>query len=273
MTSKVGTAALNHTTFAYETAGAGRPLVFIHAGIADSRMWDGQFSALADSFRVVRYDMRGFGRTPPAEGSYAHHEDLAALLTHLGLGRVSLVGCSMGSKTALDFALQYPERVDRLVLSSPAVGGLAFDGPPPPQAAELEAADEAGDLAWVNELEMQIWVDGPRRTPDQVNQAVRELARQMNAIALANEGIGDEHPLQPAAAERLSEVRAPVLVLAGDWDTPRTLAAVEQLVATLPDVRKVMMTGAAHLPNMEQPEVYNRHLLAFLGEEGASQEA
>lgn len=133
MTSKVGTAALNHTTFAYETAGAGRPLVFIHAGIADSRMWDGQFSALAGSFKVVRYDMRGFGRTPPAEGSYAHHEDLAALLTHLGLGRVSLVGCSMGSKTALDFALQYPERVDRLVLSSPAVGGLAFDGPPPPR--------------------------------------------------------------------------------------------------------------------------------------------
>ena len=120
MTSTVGTAALNNTTFAYETAGAGRPLVFIHAGIADSRMWDRQFSDLADSFTVVRYDMRGFGRTPPAEGPYAHYEDLAALLTHLGLDRVSLVGCSMGSKTALDFALCYPERVDRLILSSPA---------------------------------------------------------------------------------------------------------------------------------------------------------
>lgn len=265
MNSMTGTAALNNTIFAYEMAGAGRPLVFIHAGIADSRMWDDQFSALADSFTVVRYDMRGFGRTPPAEGPYAHYEDLAALLTHLGLGRVSLVGCSMGSKTALDFALRYPERVDRLILTSPAVGGLVFDGPPPRQAAELDAAEEAGDLARVNELEMQVWVDGPRRTPDQVGRAVRELARQMNAIALANEGIGDEQPLQPAAAERLGEVRAPALIIVGDWDTPRTLAAADRLAANLPNARKVVMTGAAHLLNMEQPETYNRHVRAFLG--------
>ncbi|MBP6015179.1 MAG: alpha/beta fold hydrolase [Candidatus Promineofilum sp.] len=272
MTSTVGTAALNSTTFAYETSGAGRPLVFIHAGIADSRMWDGQFSALADSFMVVRYDMRGFGRTPPAEGPYAHHDDLAALLTHLGLGRVSLVGCSMGSKTALDFALDHPERVDRLILTSPAVSGLSFDGPRPRQAAELDAAEEAGDLARVNELEMQVWVDGPQRTPDQVAPAVRELAGQMNAIALANEGIGDERPLQPAAAERLGDVRAPTLIVVGAVDAPRTLAAAERLATELPDARKIVMSGAAHLPNMEQPEAYNRHLRAFLGgEEGVGE--
>ncbi len=272
MTSTVGTAALNNTTFAYETAGAGRPLVFIHAGIADSRMWDRQFSDLADSFTVVRYDMRGFGRTPPAEGPYAHYEDLAALLTHLGLDRVSLVGCSMGSKTALDFALCYPERVDRLILSSPAVGGLVFEGPPPRQAAELDAAEEAGDLARLNELEMQVWVDGPQRTPDQVDRSVRELASQMNAIALANEGIGEEQPLQPAAAGRLNEVHEPTLIIVGDLDAPRTLAAADRLTANLPDARKVVISGAAHLPNMEQPEAYNRHLRAFLGgEKGAGE--
>ena len=178
----------------------------------------------------------------------------------------------MGSKTALDFALCYPERVDRLILSSPAVGGLVFEGPPPRQAAELDAAEEAGDLARLNELEMQVWVDGPQRTPDQVDRSVRELASQMNAIALANEGIGEEQPLQPAAAGRLNEVHEPTLIIVGDLDAPRTLAAADRLTANLPDARKVVISGAAHLPNMEQPEAYNRHLRAFLGgEKGAGE--
>jgi pimeloyl-ACP methyl ester carboxylesterase len=265
--SKIGTAALNHTVFAYETAGSGAPVVLIHAGIADSRMWDGQFFALAESYTVVRYDLRGFGRTPPVEGPFAHHEDLAELLLHLGIDRATLVGCSMGSKTALDFALEHPERVDRLVLTSPAISGFRYDGPPPPQAAELDEADEAGDLARVNELEMQIWVDGPRRAPTEVDPAVRELARQMNGIALANEGVGEERPPRAPAAGRLHEVLAPALIIVGELDTARTLAGVDLLAENLPNARKVVMAGAAHLPNMEQPERYNRHLLAFLRDE------
>jgi pimeloyl-ACP methyl ester carboxylesterase len=257
MTPQTGAANLNGTTFAYEQAGDGPPLVFIHAGIADSRMWEAQFA-------VVRYDLRGFGRTPPVEGQYAHEEDLGALLVHLGLGRVSLVGCSQGSRIALDFALRHPERVERLVLTSPAVSGLRYDGPPPPQAAELEAADAAGDLARVNELEMQIWVDGPRRAPDQVDAAVRRLALAMNAIALANEGVGSERPMEPPAAGRLGEVRAPALILVGELDTPRTRAAAEHLAAGLPNARRVVLSGAAHLPNMEQPTAYNRLVKAFL---------
>ena len=191
MNSQSGTANLNGTTFVYEIAGEGTPLVgaaaattpatdrapvvLIHAGIADSRMWQfatksAQFPALAEAFTVVMYDLRGFGRTPPLTDpppgasmtgaqpptTFAHHEDLAALLLHLGLARVALVGCSQGSRVALDFALQYPERVDRLVLASPTMSGWRYDGPPPAEAAELEAADAAGDLDRVNELEMQL---------------------------------------------------------------------------------------------------------------------
>ncbi len=147
MKSIVGTAELNATTFHYEMAGIGPPVVLIHAGIADSRMWEGQFAPLSRWFRVIRYDMRGFGLTPPAEGAFSHMDDLAALLRHLGIERVSLIGCSMGSKTALDFALAHPAQVDRLVLTSPAVGGLPYDGPPPPQAEELDAADAAAMTA------------------------------------------------------------------------------------------------------------------------------
>jgi pimeloyl-ACP methyl ester carboxylesterase len=305
MNSQTGTANLNGTTFAYEIAGEGTPLVgaaaaatpaaerpavaLIHAGIADSRMWGvggenvaSQFEALAEAYTVVRYDLRGFGRTPPlvagldeeppivasaAPPQFAHQEDLAALLLHLGLGRVALVGCSIGSRIALDFTLRYPERVDRLVMVSPTVSGLRFDGPPPAQAAELEAAEEAGDLARVNELEMQIWVDGPHRRPDEVDSRVRALAREMNAIALANEGAVEERPPAPPAAGRLAEVRAPVLIIAGELDQAKTRAAADFLAAHLPQARLELIPGAAHLPNIERPAEINRLLLSFLAEE------
>jgi len=268
MSTHAGYAHLNGADFYYETAGTGPRLVLVHAGIADSRMWDGQFDALAERFTVTRYDLRGFGRTLPAAGPlaggrYAHADDLRALLNFLSAPRASLIGCSLGSKTALDFALAHPERVERLVLTSPAVSGFRYDGPPPPQAVELEAADEAGDLARVNELELQIWVDGPRRAPDEVAPRVRELAREMNAIALAGEGVAEEEPPPPAAG-RLDAVRAPVLVVAGALDAARTLAAADHLLAHLPHATRVDLPGAAHLPNMEQPAAYLRAVLAFL---------
>ena len=259
----MSTIHVNGVEFYYELAGRGPAVVLVHAGIADSRMWDGQFEALAAAHTVLRYDLRGFGRTPPAPAPFDHADDLRALLDGLGLTRVALVGCSLGSRTALIFALSHPARVERLVLTSPAVSGLRYDGPPPRQAAELDAADEAGDRARVNELEMQIWVDGPRRRPDEVAPAVRALAADMNAIALANEGIGQEQRPLPAA-ERLGEVSAPVLVVAGELDAARTLAAAEALLARLPHARGVTIANAAHLPNMEQPEVFNAAVLAFL---------
>jgi len=282
-TSQTGTATINGATLAYETAGEGTPLVgapaaatpiasrppvvLIHAGIADSRMWDDLFAALRPAFTVTRYDLRGFGRTPPAPGLFAHHEDLAALLLHLGIGRAALVGCSIGSRIALDFALSYPEWVARLVMISPTVSGFRYDGPPPPQAAELDAADAAGDLARVNELEMQIWVDGPRRAPDQVSPAVRALAAQMNAVALANEGVGEEAPARPPATERLSELAVPLLVITGELDAAKTQATAEHLQAALPHARRAVVPAAAHLPGMEQPELVNRLVIDFLDEE------
>ncbi len=281
-TSQTGTATINGATFAYETAGEGTPLVgapaattpptsrppvvLIHAGIADSRMWDDLFAALAPAFTVTRYDLRGFGRTPPAPGPFAHHEDLAALLLHLGIGRAALVGCSIGSRIALDLALAHPERVARLVMISPTVSGFQYDGPPPPQAAELDAAGP-GDLARVNELEMQIWVDGPRRTPDQVDPAVRDLAARMNAIALANEGVGEEQLPRPRAAERLAELAAPLLVITGEVDAAKTQATAEFLTAALPHARRAVVPAAAHLPGMEQPAMVNRLVMEFLTEE------
>ena len=198
-------------------------------------------------------------------GSYSHHKDLYELLTHLKIGRAILVGCSQGAKTVLDFALEHPEMAAALVLVAPAVSGFVYQGKGPRQAEEIELAEEAGELDRVNELELQIWVDGPLRSPEQVNPYVRERVREMNAIALQTpEDLGSEETLEPAAVGRLGEVRAPTLIITGNLDTPRTLAAADVLAENIAGARRVSIPGTAHLPNMEQPEEFNEHVLSFL---------
>jgi pimeloyl-ACP methyl ester carboxylesterase len=135
-----------------------------------------------------------------------------------------LVGCSQGAKTIIDFALEHPQMARALVVVSPALSGFAFAGELPRQAAQLDAADEAGDIDQVNELELQIWVDGPHRSPDEVDAKVRQLVREMNQRALKTpEDLGDEQPLEPPAANRLGGIRAPTLVICGDLVTPMTV--------------------------------------------------
>ncbi len=168
MLRKTSTASINGATLYYELVGEGEPLVLVHAGIADSRMWDAQIEVFAQRYRVIRYDMRGFGRTSMVEGPYSHHEDLRGLLDFLDVRWAHLLGCSMGGATVLDFALRYPEKVGALVLVGSAVSGFEGDFEPPGQWNELVAADEAGDLGRGSELEVQIWVDGPGRRPEDV---------------------------------------------------------------------------------------------------------
>ncbi|MEO7841788.1 MAG: alpha/beta hydrolase, partial [Anaerolineales bacterium] len=250
----IGIAEINGTKFHYAISGEGHSLVLVHAGIADGRMWNDQFHVFEQHFKVLRYDRRGFGNTSMVAGSFSNHADLYELLKFLKIERAFLVGCSQGAKTVLDFSLEHPEMTAAVVLVSPALGGFIYSGELPRQANLLELAEEAGDLDQVNELELQIWVDGPRRAPKQVDSNVRELVGEMNAIALRTpEGLGGEQGLEPAAASRLAEVHAPTLIIIGDLDTPKTIATADFLTENIIGAQHVTMTGTAHLPNMEKP--------------------
>ena len=266
MPRTAGTAAVNGAELYYEVAGEGEPLVLVHAGIADGRMWDGQIDAFAQRYRVIRPDLRGFGRSSVVEGPYANHADLRALLDALDIDQATLIGCSMGGAAVIDFALENPGRAEAIVLVGSAVGGFEFDEGPPEGWDELVAADEAGDLERVSELEVRMWVDGPRRGPDVVDPAVRDLVREMNLIALRKEAaqLGEEREPDLPAASRLSRIRAPTLVIVGDEDRARALAAADLLERELPDAHKRVMSGTAHLPNMERPGEFNRLVLDFL---------
>jgi len=264
--SSTGFAAVNGAQIYYEIAGSGHPLVLVHAGIADRRMWDTQFPVFAQHYRVIRYDMRGFGQTAMVAGPFAHHDDLHGLLTSLGVERAYLIGCSKGGSTIIDFALEHPEMVDALVPVGSAPGGTEFSGDPPKQWEEMTAAFKKGDLWRTSELEVQIWVDGPTRTPDQVDPAIRDLVREMNMIALATESakLGSEQALEPPAINRLDEIRAPMLAIVGDLDDPNIVAAPDMMTQRIAGAQKAIITGTAHLPNMERPDEFNRIVLDFL---------
>ena len=244
----------------------GPQVVMLHAGIANSRMWEQQFWTLANSFPAMRYDRRGFGETPPVAGAFSHLEDFDALMRRLRFRRAALVGCSQGAKIALDYALTRPENVAALVLVSPALSGYTYRAEPPKEEEELLEAEEAGDLDLVNELEMRIWVDGPHRGPYSVDDYTRSVAEEMNRAALENAAkLGEELPSAVNAAGRLGEVSVPTLVVVGDLDTPRTLEAADVIAQGIAGARLEVVKGAAHLPNMERPEVFNRLVLDFLG--------
>jgi pimeloyl-ACP methyl ester carboxylesterase len=265
-----GLAPIHGAELHYQMAGEGRPLVLIHAGVADSRQWDQDFPVFAEHYRVLRYDLRGYGRSEPVAGEFSHLADLTALLRHLELEPpYVMLGCSMGGGLAMDYALANPGQVDALVMVDSGPSGLELDVPQPDAFGQAEQAYKAGDLDLVAELETQIWFDGMNRSPDQVNPHMRDLLVEMNRLALDHDakGLGKRQPdtAQPAF-ERLAELDLPVLILVGDQDIPYMLAAAEYMQERLPVAQTVIVRDAAHLPNMDHPVEFQRWVLQFLRE-------
>ena len=268
-----GYAEVNGARLHYEVAGAGRPLMLLHEGIANLHFWDDQWEVLAREYGMVRYDLRGFGQSVMPPGPFNMRTDLAGLMDHLGIPHAILMGGSMGGGIALDFALEYPERVDALILLGSGLSGATPDETAiPPHLAqlwmEMEAAEKAGDRDRADELSIRIWVDGPNRTPDAVDPAVRERVRQMlreNRAAEASEA-GQPIRLDPPARGRLGAIRVPTLVIVGDGDVPAILEFAEIMAGEIPGARKAVMRNTAHTPNMERPAEFNHIVLDFLHE-------
>jgi pimeloyl-ACP methyl ester carboxylesterase len=261
-----GLADVNGARIAYDVAGSGHPVLLLHAGIGDRRMWDAQVPAFAEYFTVIRFDARGFGETRKPDAPFAPYADAIALLDHLGIAQAHLIGVSMGSQTAIEAAIAAPDRVSALV----AVAARTGTPVSPALRAGWERVDEfyeAGDIPSAVEYELRMWVDGPDRGPDEVNPQMRERVREMNAALFARDDeAGEELPLDPPAAERLAEISAPTLIVYGDKDVHDVRQAAGPLVAAIPGARLAVIPDAAHLPQMERPEVFNEIVLGFLRE-------
>ena len=157
----------------YEEAGEGETLVLGHAGFVDGGMWDAQWDAFAQQYRVIRYDMRGFGKSDPAPGPRNRRDDLAQLLRAVRVEHAALLGCSMGGTIMLDFALEHQAMISALVIVSASPSGYQPEGDPPPELMEMFPAAQQGDIARVSELQMRLWIDGPTRQPEHANPDVR----------------------------------------------------------------------------------------------------
>jgi 3-oxoadipate enol-lactonase len=249
----------------YERAGHGPAVVFLHAGVADSRMWEPQVAAFGERFDVIRPDVRGFGQSPLPPKAWSPVDDLLALMDDLRLDMAHVIGCSMGGSIAIDFAIEHPDRVGKLVVVGSAVRGYR----PLPEHmqvfAEERAAREAGDLEALDQALMRMLLDGPGRPRGHVAQPLRELFTRMNMPALRA-----DHSRSPRifpewlAIDRLHEITAPTLVVVGDKDVPHVMDIADLLVKSIPGARRVVIRDAAHLPNLEHPGEFNTVVLDYL---------
>jgi len=268
-----GVAHVNNTELYYEVAGTGHPLTLIHGMLLDRRSWDDQFDVFAQQYQVLRYDMQGWGDSAQekAEQPFSPRQDLLSLLEYLTINKTYLLGLSGGGALALDFTLEHPDKVDALILVASGLSGYPQRMTETIQAfiGQYYRALQQKDIVSAVEATVRFWTDGPRRTPEQVSAQARARITDMSTQQIQRHGDLMAHqqhklPLEPPAINRLAEVKVPTLIVVGDEDTPEILEIADTLEQGIADAKKVVIPGAAHHPNMEKPEEFNRVVVDFL---------
>jgi pimeloyl-ACP methyl ester carboxylesterase len=256
--SEQGIAEVNGTKLFYEILGKGPTVVLIHGGLGDSRLWDDQIKRLAKHHKVLRYDLRSFGKSTSATAPFSHIEDLRALLDFLHINKATLVGLSLGGMIAADFALEYPARVERLVLVD---AGLRGDKQPPPRDAKeayeaiRRGAEPFADVAMRSDFYRAV----------KPNSAIYKRLRGMvidNYRSLASPSLS-RYPETPTI-DRLGSISAQTLVVIGDQDDQRLKNISDMLAAKIPSARLVTIQGSSHHPPVEKPKAFNKVVLEFI---------
>jgi pimeloyl-ACP methyl ester carboxylesterase len=266
-----------------EGASSPEPVVLIHGHSVDLRMWRYQVPALLQAgYRVVRYDVRGHGRsTAPPEGyTWDHYAaDLAGLLDRLnpggpvsrgrGLESAHLVALSMGGGIALQFALDFPHRVRSITLVDSALPGFTYSDEFTSQIEALVGAvrSEGPQAAFERLWLPHPFFDGVRRYPDRFEQ-LREMVLSYPA-ADYREGATPKG-YTPTVSDHLHEIAAPTLVIVGELDIPDFRLIAELLAANLTSARLLSFPECGHLPPLEDPDAFNTALVAFLGDRSSS---
>ncbi|MFV2142934.1 alpha/beta fold hydrolase [Isoptericola sp. G70] len=246
---------------AHDDVGTGPPVLLVHAGVADRRMWEPLVPALSHAFRVIRPDLRGYGDTPLPGGEYADADDLAALLNHLDVPDVAVVGSSFGGQVALELATAHPARVRRLVLLDPAYDGLA----PTPAAQAFDDAEtrllEAGDIEGAVRLNVATWL-GPDADLS-VREALAAMQRHAFEVQLAADA--REDPPAPHHVEvDPAAIAVPTLVVSGTRDMDHFQHVAAHLAETIPRAEHLVLDDAGHLPALERPDAVRALLLDVL---------
>jgi pimeloyl-ACP methyl ester carboxylesterase len=262
---------VNGTTLAYDEAGEGPAVVLLHAAIGDRRMWDPQFTALAATHRVIRYDRRGFGESAGGSGDFAHFEDLLALLDARGIEQATLVGASMGGAVSMDAALAAPERITRLALLGSGLSGHTWPDHMQADIAELTAAAvpaerlaryaaregevDPADVRAMADANIRYLVAGPGRDVSVLPAGMRALVREMCEQVYRREWTSPQGTERvPDTRHRLAEIATPALVVIGTSDARGLVELSHHLAGSLPHAELVELADTGHLPSMERPD-------------------
>lgn len=250
----------------YEEWGEGFPVVLIHGHTFDATLWDDQVSPLAEQYRVITYDVRGHGQSEvPASGywSSSYAEDLRQLLDHLGVEKAVLVAQAAGGSIAGTFCFDAPERVPALVLAGVRFGGSSAREP---EGDYRRAVKELARARGVRVAMEALWLPRPVFQGARLRPSVYEHLRRM-CLGFSGVSYLDDTPAPHEAGlnDRLGEIRVPALLLYGDLDSVGVVETADRARATMPQVEVRLMPGTGHTLNMEEPEIFNRHVLEFLG--------
>lgn len=262
---KEGIARVNGTSLYYEVMGKGFPLVLVSGGgTLDRRAWDDQFDAFSKYYKVIRYDVRGIGKSARPLIPFSHSADLHALLKFLKVQKAHIVGLSFSGAIAVDFALDHPEKVDHLILAATGPSDDSKSKENMDSLLGLTAMAKKEGIARAIQfvLDLSFFI-----SPE--NSAAHEKIRQ---IYLDNRDLFESdfplvrlwQPTEPPASKRLSEIRAPVLILEAENDHPGYKVITAKLESGIGGARKVVIPGGAHLLHLDKPSEFNQAVLDFL---------
>ena len=264
MEHMAGRVAVNGTHLYYEQAGSGYPLVLIHGFTLNTQMWEDQFAVFARHYRVVRYDMRGFGQSDlPTEEPFTAVDDLCALLDALDVNRPVVLGLSRGGGVAIDFALAYPERTSALVLVDPALGGWTWSEDFSQSMRKLEITAQTQGMVEARRR----WLDHPFFLPARERP---ELAARLAQIVASYSGWSWLHASSERDADLptprpLEQISIPTLLVIGERDIGEFQAIAQHIAGAIRHLTRLVLPGVGHMANMEAPEAFNEAVLSFLG--------
>lgn len=256
----------------HDRQGEGPPVVLLHAGLTDSRLWEPQLRSFPQSHSVLRVDLPGFGYSPFETNLVSFRGAVRDVMDAEGIARAALVGVSLGGNTALELTLESPERVSGLVLVGAGLPDHEWSEEVTSFFADEEAALERGDLDAAVEANLRMWFSGPRRSLADMDAAMLELVDEMQRQAFRQQKGHDDVRmlrLEPPVSERLGEVKVPTLVVTGDEDVSDIHRIADRLATGIPGAERATIAGAAHLPSLERPEDFDRVVLDFLSRHSA----
>ncbi len=227
----------------YDVTGSGPPAVLLHQNIVDSRIWDAFLPYVKGRLTAIRYDQRGYGRSPLWNEPYSPAGDLVSVLDAVGIEKAALVGTSRGGRIAIQAALERPARVSALVLAVSSLAGHPLEIElTPEQEARWEAAEAAGDVEELAELDLEIWA--PMGADDELHAMFIENAEASNA---------EDPALEQPSVGRLSEISVPTLVITGGRDVPALADLGDLLAREIPGAKRAVIEEADHMIQWRAP--------------------